>query len=301
MKALVLSDLHPDMWFSYAVKSSRIRGEDPKEDVVMETLDWMWKYQDLPSTPAIMIAGDLANDYLTFTREIKWLSNKYEQVYFTLGNHDLIVRGATASKSNLQFNTSEEKLSKMKEYCAGFPNVHLLEGNVVNGVGGTMLTCDLKCEALPYINYNMKWKREWFDGRHWKYFNNNPSLIWNHYEEKLNNIIAQKPNVVMTHFAPYEVGVSFEFRNSPHNVFFFYNGMPFFNKLTQDTTWICGHIHDRKICEIENDSGKKIKILCNPYGYPGEGNPYADCTSIKDEKIVRESLKTTHDDFIIDI
>ena len=301
MKCLVLSDLHPDMWFSYATKPSRWKQEDPKEDVVFDTLDWMWNTHEIPSTPAILIAGDLANDYLTFTREIKWLSQKYEQVYLTLGNHDLIVRGATPSKSNLQFKSSEEKIAKMKECCSAYPNVHLLDGDVVNGIGGTMMSCDLKCENYGGINYTIKWQREWFDGKHWRYMNQSPVDIWKNEEEKMNKIIEQKPKVILGHFAPYEVGVSWEFRNSPHNVFFFFNGSPFFNKLTQETTWVCGHIHDRKICEWENDSGTKIKILCNPFGYPGEGNPYTDYTVVKDGKIERESIKTTQSDFIIEI
>ena len=76
-------------------KSYKESSIDPPEELVMKTMDWMWDFQSIPSTPAILISGDIANDYLTFTRVIKWLSQKYEQVYFTLGNHDLIVRGAT--------------------------------------------------------------------------------------------------------------------------------------------------------------------------------------------------------------
>ena len=300
MKCLVLSDLHPDMWFSYAVKPSKISGPDPKEEVVFKTLDWMWEFKDIPKTPAILISGDLANDYLTFAREIKWLSEKYEQVYLTLGNHDLIVKGATVSRSNLQFKTSEEKIAKMKEHCTSLPNVHLLDGDIVNGIGGTMMTCDLQCEVPPGYDYTIKWKREWFDGKHWK-VHKSPTEIWKEYEAKMYNIIAQNPKVIASHFAPIEVGVSFEFRKDPHNVFFYFNGTPFFNKITQDTIWTCGHIHDRKICEFENDDGKKIKILCNPYGYPGEGNPYTDYNVVKDGKWEREQIKTTHSDYIIDI
>ena len=300
MKCLVLSDIHPDMWFGYCDKSYRESSIDPPEELVMKTMDWMWDFQSIPSTPAILISGDIANDYLTFTRVIKWLSQKYEQVYFTLGNHDLIVRGATMSKSNLQFSTSEEKIQKMQEYCLQFPNVHLLEGNIVNGIGGTMMTTDLKCEARPGLDYDLKWKIDWFDGRHWK-VKKKASEIWTDYEAKMYNIIAQNPKVIACHFAPIEVGICFEFRNSPTNTFFFFNGSPFFNKITQDTIWTCGHIHNRKICEFENDAGKKIKILCNPYGYPGEGDPYTDVSVVKNGKWESEQIKTSHSDFIIDI
>lgn len=300
MKCLVLSDIHPDMWYGVADRNYRESVIEPKEEFVFNTLDWMWKFQSIPDTPAILISGDIANDYLAFTRIIKWLTQKYEQVYFTLGNHDLIVRGATLSQSNLQFKKSAEKVDAMKEYCSKFPNVHLLDGNIVNGIGGTMMTCDLKTETMPGIDYSLKWERNWFDGKHWR-VDNTPTEIWNHYEAKMNNIIKQKPKVIACHFAPIEVGVSFEYRNNPNNVFFYFTGTPFFNKITQDTIWTCGHIHNRKICEYENDAGKKIKILCNPYGYPGEGDLYTDVSVVKDGKWERKQIKTTHSDFIIDI
>lgn len=300
MKALILSDIHPDMYYSYAVKPNRLRGDDPKEDVVFDTLDWMWKMYEIPMTPAILIAGDLSNDYLTLTRTIKWLSNKYEQVYFCFGNHDLIVRGATVSKSNLQFTSSEQKLNSVKEFCTKYPNIHLLEGDVVNGIGGCMMTCDLKCEAMPGFDHRIDWKRNWFDGLHWRYMNNEPGEIWNHYDKLMENIIAQKPKIIMTHFAPYQVGVNFKFRNSGHNKFFYFDAEKYLNELN-DTIWICGHIHDRKICNWVNETGGKVKILCNPFGYPGEHDQYADYVEIKDNEYKRDSLLVKHDDYIIDI
>ena len=80
MQAFILSDLHPDTWFSYANKPSKLRGDEVKEDVVFNTMEYLWKIFDYPDTDAIVLAGDVANDWLTYTRAVKWLSKKYKDV-----------------------------------------------------------------------------------------------------------------------------------------------------------------------------------------------------------------------------
>lgn len=302
MKALILSDLHPDMYFGYVIKPEELRGLTEKtEEMVYRTLDWMWNIYAVPATDAILIAGDLANDYLTFTSEINWLAGKYCEVYLCLGNHDLTVRGATSSKSNLQFTSSEQKIEKMKEHCAKFPNVHLLDGNVVNGIGGCMMTCDLKCDCAPNYDHRTEWKRKWYDGKHWRYMGQEPGLIWNDCKQKLDAIVAQKPKFILTHFAPYQVGVNFKHRLSNDNKFFYFNAEEWLEKLDHNTTWICGHTHTRKYCEYVNEQNELIKILCNPFGYPGEHDTYADKWCYKDGKLDRTSIDTTYDDYIVEI
>ena len=102
MKALILSDIHVDMWFQYANAPKEFRVDDPVEEVTYKTMDYLWNsIFQFPKTDAIIIPGDIANDFLTFTREINWLSKKYKEVYFVPGNHDILVRGATPSQSNL--------------------------------------------------------------------------------------------------------------------------------------------------------------------------------------------------------
>jgi len=301
MKAFVLSDIHTDMWYCYAVKPSRLKGDDPKEDVVEDTLNHLWKFKDYPETDAIIVPGDVGNDFLTYTRTITWLSKKYKQVYIVLGNHDVLARGATPSQSNVQFNTSDDKVAALKAHAAQYPNVHLLDGDVHNGIGGTMGMCDLKCEVVPWRNIKFDWKK-WFDGKHWKhYISKDPEEIWNAEAEKLNKILEQKPKIVMTHFVPYEAGINWHYRNDPCNVFFYFNAEEFLDKMEDGTLWLCGHVHDKKIINWVNSSGKHITILCNPSGYPGEGSMYADKADVEDGKLNRYSGTTEWSDFIIDI
>lgn len=302
MKTLVLSDIHVDIHFPYAVKPSRLKLDDPKADVVIDSMDYLWKFYIIPIVDRIILAGDYSNDYLTFSRMIPWIAAKYKEVYLVLGNHDLAVRGSTPSKSNLPFVSSEKKIEAMKIICAKHDNVHILDGEVINGIGGCMGMCDFKCEAPTYgLDAFTAWKRNWFDGKHWRYFNQEPGKIWNHYDEKMMNIVTQKPKVVVTHFVPYELGIPHDFRNDPWNYVFYFKGDKFFEELDNDTYWICGHVHGKRMADYVNSKGNVIHIICNPLGYPGERIAYCDFVDYTGPKIERSSFPTTFEDFIIDI
>lgn len=303
MKYYVTSDIHADFYFSYATKPQRWKKDDPDVDVVIDTLEYIWtKYTEFPETEGLILAGDYSNDYLTFERMIPWLADKYKEVYLVLGNHDLTVRGGTPSKSNLQFTSSEGKIAKMMEVCSKFPNIHLLDGGVINGIGGCMGMCDFKCEAPTYgLDAFTAWKRNWYDGKHWRYFHQEPGLIWNHYDTVMTDIVKQKPKVMITHFVPYELGVSFDFRSDPWNYVFYFKAEKFLEELDDDTYWICGHTHSRRRAEWVNSKGNKIHIICNPLGYPGDKSEYCDILDYTGDKIDMTNIPLKNTDFILDL
>jgi Icc-related predicted phosphoesterase len=302
MKYYILSDLHIDFYEAYAVKPARYKMADPAEDVTIDTLEYIWNTHFLPEADAIILAGDYSNDYLRFSRMIPWISKKYPEVYLVLGNHDLTCRGATDSKSNLQFTSSEQKIAKMKEICDAIPNVHFLDGNIVNGIGGCMGMCDFKCEAPTYgLDAFTAWKRNWYDGKYWRYFRQVPSAIWNYQEQLMMNIVKQKPKIMVTHFVPYELGVPFEFRVDPWNYVFYFKGEQFLEEMENDSYWICGHVHGRRMAEYVNSKGNVIHIRCNPFGYPQDYMPYCDIVDYTGEKIEQTQTRMTHEDFIIEV
>ena len=303
MKYYILSDLHIDFYEEYAVKSARHRMADPPEDVTVDTLEYIWNDYFLPEADAIILAGDYSNDYLRFSRMVPWIAKKYPEVYLVLGNHDLTCRGATDSKSNLQFTSSEQKIVKMKEICDAIPNVHFLDGNIVNGIGGCMGMCDFKCEAPAYgLDAHIAWKRNWYDGKYWRYFRQDPSAIWDYQEQLMMNIVKQKPKIMVTHFVPYEIGVPFEFRNDPWNYVFYFKGEQFLEEMENNSYWICGHVHGRRMAEYVNSKGNVIHIRCNPFGYPHEdGKLLGDVIDYTGEAIKRTRVPLTHEDFIIEV
>ena len=73
-------------------------------------MDWLWKFREYPVTDALIVAGDIANDYQSYVQTVEWLSKKYKKVYICVGNHDILVRHATPYASNAKFALSEDKL-----------------------------------------------------------------------------------------------------------------------------------------------------------------------------------------------
>lgn len=303
MRTLFLSDIHVDIWID-TIERFRKQMKDGETDkaIVESMLEYQWKLFDIPDVERLVLAGDYSNDYLTFTYIVPWLAAKFKEVYLVLGNHDLTCRGATGSKSNLQFMSSEQKIDAMKKTCKAFDNVFLLDGEVVNGIGGCMGMCDFKCEPPQFgLDSFTNWKRYWYDGKFWRFFNQEPGLIWNHFEEKLNNIVRQKPKVVVTHFVPYELGIPFEYRNDRWNYVFYFNGDKFFEELDNDTYWLCGHVHGMRTAEYVTSKGNHIHIVCNPLGYVGERPEYCDIVDYTGAKIERSSKRMKMEDFIVDI
>lgn len=292
MKTLLISDLHVDFYFEYAVKLSRLKSADPTADVVYETLDYMWNEYNIPFVEAIVIAGDISNDFLTFERTVDWLARKYKKVYIVLGNHDIIVHGATPSKSNDRFRNSKEKIVAMTNSCHRYENVYLLENNIIDDIAGCMGMCDFKCDVLSYgLDPKVMWSRKWFDGLHWNYMNNDPERLWEHYEHVLDKFVERQPRMIITHFAPFELGVPRQYLNNQWNFAFYFKAEKFLDKLNHETYWLCGHTHGRRTVDYENAKGQIVHIICNPLGYPQDSN---------DIKLVKDLKKNIMQKFIID-
>lgn len=302
MKVLLLSDIHVEFQERYAVEPARLTSTEPSEDIVFDTLDYIWDYYDIPNTDGLILAGDYSNDYGRFTHIIPWLSKKYSKVWMVLGNHDLTCRGATDSLTNLQFVSTEQKIAKMKELCSGYPNIYLLDGSVHSGIGGCAGFCDFRCESPSFgLDPFTRWKRQWYDGKYMRYFGQEPRKIWEHYDIVMENLTKQHPKVMVTHFVPYQLGVSFDFRNNPWNYVFYFNAEKYLENMGDDTYWFCGHVHGRRKAEYVNSHGNHIHIWCNPIGYPGEHSKYIEMLDYSKEKLKRTSTVGSHEFFIIDL
>lgn len=307
MQYYVFSDFHVDLWCPAVAKPSRLKKTEIPKDIVERAMDYIWKLRGIPETEGIILAGDYSNDFHTFSLVVPWLSNRYKRVIMVLGNHDILVRGATLSKSNQQFTSSEQKIAKMKEICAQAGNVFLLDGDdgpYIEGIAGCMGMCDFQCEPPMYgLDKYTLWKRNWFDGVNWIYFHQEPQAIWSHYESKLTDMLNRhpKPKVIVTHFAPYELGVPFDYRNSPWNYVFYFKAEKFLDMMDDDTYWICGHTHGIRKVEYVNASGNHIHLWCNPMGYIGELTEYMEIDDYMGDKVERKSSCVKEENFIIEL
>lgn len=289
MEAYIASDLHWDDWNPACGTAESYINEWKVPASVSP-----WK-TDAPTpgllrkSDAIIIAGDIANTYEKWCEMVVALSKNYKEVIIVPGNHDLTVSWGDQSI----FKTSEEKLDAYKKFMKYYPNVHFLDGEVVKigntTIGGCMGMWDttfIKCGVLKqFFNEDAaitrwadkEWKR-WFDGKHWKYLNNDLDRIKEIEFGKLNKCLEQKPDIMVTHFCPYpgEDHIPHEYRRSFNSTFFYFN--PDYAK--QVKCWIAGHTHTpyNHICENDN-------VIVNPIGYFGERR---DMESAKSEKWVIE-------------
>lgn len=79
---------------------------------------------------------------------------------------------------------------------------------------------------------------------------------------------TRNPCVVMTHHLPSFQCVSPQYSDDPANVYFACNLDPMLNKHAENIlVWIHGHTHQEVDRVVEN-----VQVLCNPLGYPEEGN-----------------------------
>ena len=305
MKALLLSDIHVDFHEYHANEHQRF--SDPPADIVENTMRYLWDFYQIPDTEAIILAGDFSNDFGRFTHIIPWLSHKYQKVYLVLGNHDLTCRGATDSKTNLQFTSTENKIAHMKDCCRQFDNIYFLDEenihvNLHDRIGGCTGFCDFNCERPSTgLDPFTKWRRKWYDGQYLRYFNQVPQRIWQHFDDALSNIVALQPKIVVTHFAPYQIGVPFDFRNNPWNYVYFFDAEKYLEQMDNDTYWFCGHTHCRMKTEYVNSKGNRIHIWCNPIGYPGERTNNIEFVDYTGEKLLRGSVEGNDKSFIIEL
>ena len=263
MKCYVMSDIHIDF---YSVQTRNY-------DTILPNFEDQYKRMFVPAD-AILIAGDVANDYYTQVMFYKFICTKYKDVFVTFGNHDLVVLGATFGNGN-PFKTSEEKIQAIKNDMASYKNFHLLDGDVVNNIGGTMGMCDFSYQAHGFespIALKQTWLYTWFDGRHWNYFKNDTDKILASEKAKIEKALEQKPKVMMTHFCPLQMGVQQCYALDTATAFFYFDGKEYLDKMEDGSYWICGHTHDRWKTDYVNKDGKTIHILCNPMGYPNENN-----------------------------
>jgi Icc-related predicted phosphoesterase len=304
MRLFLTSDIHTDIWFEYAIADrKRLEPDDPDESVVFETLEHIWNLYRYPTdVDGICVAGDITNDFQSTCSTLAWLSQKYKKVFFCVGNHDLVVRGGTPSKSNLQFMSSFEKVTNLERFADSLGNVHLLDSSMVHpGIAGTMGFCDFKSTCSGDFAERMKihWRRNWFDGKHWRLDDMNPDFRWNASREAMLNTVRMQPKIMMTHYTPIQAGITFDYRNDPANAFFYFDGTEFFEELDHDTIWLCGHVHDARKAEYVNAKGFKVTILCNPSGYPSDEHKWLYRVDDRGRAISDKPLDQS--DFVVDI
>lgn len=236
MKLQILSDLHLDF------HKDKGRG-------FVQSLD--------PSgVDVLVLAGDLAeargDEYGLRLREI---CAKYPHVVAVNGNHDL-------------YFTTPERVDAMRvSFNELIPNLHWLENEVWvhqghRFVGCVMWFCENPMAYFHELSLNDFNVIRGF--KPWVYHANRRSVQF------LRSQI-QPGDIVVTHHLPSQRSVSARYRGSMMNSFFVCD-MDDVIEAKQPKLWIHGHSHAP--CDYTAGSGDMTRVVCNPLGYPREGNDF---------------------------
>lgn len=279
MKYFVMSDLHVDF---YCIQTRFY-------DTILPEFEKFFDEKMLPAE-GLILAGDIANDYITQLHFLQFLCTKYKEVYYCFGNHDIVVRGATFGNGNSdaaghKLTSSEARMLQLFKDTGSIKNLHILEGSVINNFTGCIGMCDFSYVGNTSICAPMLWKKDCFDGRHWNFFDNVQDDIVKHYDKMLDNLVSQHPKVVMTHFCPIEIGIDPAFANEYKTAYFYFDAVKYLDQMDDDSYWICGHTHTAWKTDYVNKNGNTIHLICHPLGYPNE-RPYKLNNLSKDDFLI---------------
>ncbi len=229
----------------------------------------------LPVCDVLCVAGDTADNPKIFIDFYRLASQKYKQIFLTFGNHDLTVKHDDFFLQN-PFTQTLEKLDWIKEKLSELPNVTLLDGTTAKigklRIGGCMGFNDFSVGSKTWPQpkqWLLKQWQYWYDNVHWRYMDNNPDVILKDEMQKLEAVVSQKPDIIMTHFIPTAFGIPRKYEDEFSNAFFYFDADKYLTRMKNKSIWLAGHTHDtgKKVININT---KKITMLINPVGYPME-------------------------------
>ncbi len=237
------------------------------------------KYVGIALKPAdvLCVAGDTCDDPKLFVQFYQAVSPLYRKIFVVFGNHDLTVGNKTYFKNN-PFSETQKKIDFLKAVLSGLGNVSVLDGTVEDyeGVkfGGTMAFNDwtwayklepdgTDCQFLHHWHY-------WYDYLHWNYMDNDHAQILKSEMDKLDSVVSQKPDIIMTHFIPLFFEVEKEYYYSDSTTYFYFDGQKYLEQLKDKCIWQAGHTHTARIKDLHQPDGRLVHLKLNPVGYPDE-------------------------------
>ena len=267
MTIYMTSDLHVDHYINHRVSLEN------------------YIYNALKPADVLCVAGDTCDDPHLFVEFYKAVSPRYKKIFVVFGNHDLMVHNDSYFRNN-PFTETQAKLDFLKAEVSKLGNVSILDGTVeeFEGVkfGGTMAFNDWTWAFnlnpdpdgnIPKFLYNWHY---WFDYVNWNYMNNNHPEILGSEMKKLDHIVAQKPDIIMTHYIPLFFGVEKEYYYSESTTYFYFNGEKYLDQLKDQSIWLAGHTHSVRTKDLLQGDGRTIHLKLNPVGYPDEDSGNAE-------------------------
>ena len=208
-----------------------------------------------PLAPRCIIAGDIGNSR-TIPYYLSLLSKQYEHVIYVPGDHDYFGSSIYDFHKNI-LTTSANNIHYL------YPG-YKIELDGITFIGSTLWFSGLP-KSAEAKRYNLSPIR---------YISNTSieQLIKEGEKQKkwINSMCSNK-TVVVTHHLPTYLSVAKKFLTHPLN-FSKVNECDDVIKNNSPIAWIHGHTH----ISLDYIYGNSTRIICNPYGYPGEETGFCD-------------------------
>ena len=195
-----------------------------------------------PNCDVLVIAGDLFS--MVNTDWMDWLSDLHPRIVLVKGNHEYY---GSSIYDKVQYPGNVTLLAD---------NSVLIDG--VSFFGGTMWS-NPKNELL--IQQSINDFKSIIIKRGQRFTVEKMKSLHKNFLERLINV---NPDVVVTHFPPSLRSLDPRFFHSPLDEYFC-NDLDNIVHWVRPKVWIHGHVHHQL-----NYSIKDTRVLCNPWGYPGE-------------------------------
>jgi len=276
-----ISDIHLDFYVKPSLTGHK------EEKAIEKFID---NELNLPESDILIIAGDTSH----YNNQIVLLLQKilekvqYDKIFITYGNHELYL---ISDKQESKYKTSKDKIIELKDLCNAIPNVHFLDGNVIEyrgiKIGGTAMWYDFsygkKIFNLPKDKILEKWKDVMTDStrihgtdfigieepkiytyKKIKKYTFDPLKFFYEEYDKMMKII-EECDIFVSHVGPaVPTNLKPEYQNIDTS-FYFFDGEHILNKDKAPKLWFFGHTHENYYFKIN-----QTQLLCNPKGYKSE-------------------------------
>lgn len=234
---------------------------DFRAEVISDTHLNLWNYTpeqignifpSNPSTPNLILAGDIGDpDHQSLYTALQIAKERYKRVIYIPGNHEFYNRQPNSKK------TPASVLSWFNKLDAQWDNFHFFyrRNEVYDGVRILGATC---------------WSTSPKDNEWSKTISEEGRKDINFLEQGL--IYSTKPTLVVTHYPSTMRILTHDFVDKPGR-FDYAQDLERMYRYPVNT-WLFGHVHQKHDFTVPYSSSLygagKVRIICNPYGYPNE-------------------------------
>lgn len=218
----------------------------------------------------LLISGDLSHYNNLSLQAFEILKSFYKDIVFIHGNHDLYLPELFNKVVDEQYgNNSFNRLNELITLSKKIPNVHYLNGDIINIDGikilGSCFWYDYsygeKYFQKPKFYFDRLWE-SWSDNR----FSRNKGERFDcltYFESQLEKlkVINEEVDVVMSHMLPLNELVENKFAFDETTAFFVFDGREIIRKF-KPKVWVFGHTHS----PFDNIIGN-TRFINNALGY----------------------------------